>query len=152
MAKKLPTLEDILGNEEISDELAADLPTTDNVGFTHLPVLILLDTSGSTFFHLWEIKQAAINFAKQLRPQDRVLIVTFDRRGRRRCRSVEPGHPLTLQRIEHRDGSGTILIHPNGAERERRAELVLAGVPSPREVDRLIRRTFNPPGATAGTV
>ena len=41
-------------------------------------VALLLDTSGSTFFHLWEIKEAAINFAKQLRPQDRVLIVTFD--------------------------------------------------------------------------
>jgi VWFA-related protein len=42
-------------------------------------VALLLDTSGSTFFHLWEIKEAAINFAKQLRPQDRVFIVTFDR-------------------------------------------------------------------------
>jgi Ca-activated chloride channel homolog len=42
-------------------------------------VALLLDTSGSTFFHLWEIKEAAINFAKQLRPQDRVLVVTFDR-------------------------------------------------------------------------
>src|SRR6185436_539166 len=42
-------------------------------------VALLLDTSGSTFFHLREIKEAAINFAKQLRPQDRVLVVTFDR-------------------------------------------------------------------------
>ncbi|HEX7333847.1 MAG TPA: VWA domain-containing protein [Pyrinomonadaceae bacterium] len=42
-------------------------------------VALLLDTSGSTFFHLWEIKEAAITFAKQLRPQDRVLVVTFDR-------------------------------------------------------------------------
>lgn len=42
-------------------------------------VALLLDTSGSTFFDLWEIKEAAINFAKQLRPQDRVLVVTFDR-------------------------------------------------------------------------
>ena len=42
-------------------------------------VALLLDTSGSTFFHLWEIKEAAITFAKQLRPQDRVVIVTFDR-------------------------------------------------------------------------
>ena len=41
-------------------------------------VALLLDTSGSTVFHLWEIKEAAVNFAKQLRPQDRVLIVTFD--------------------------------------------------------------------------
>jgi Ca-activated chloride channel homolog len=43
-------------------------------------VALLLDTSGSTCFHLWEIKEAAITFAKQLRPQDRVLVVTFDER------------------------------------------------------------------------
>jgi VWFA-related protein len=41
-------------------------------------VALLLDTSASTHFHLWEIKEAAINFAKQLRPQDRVLVVTFN--------------------------------------------------------------------------
>lgn len=42
-------------------------------------VALVLDTSASTFFHLWEIKEAAVAFAKQLRPQDRVLVVTFDR-------------------------------------------------------------------------
>ena len=41
-------------------------------------VALLLDTSASTRFHLWEIKQAAIAFARQLRPQDRVLVVTFN--------------------------------------------------------------------------
>jgi VWFA-related protein len=41
-------------------------------------VALLLDTSPSTQFHLWEIKEAAIAFAKQLRPQDRVLIVSFN--------------------------------------------------------------------------
>jgi VWFA-related protein len=41
-------------------------------------VALLLDTSGSTVFKLWEIKEAAIAFAKQLRPQDRVLVVTFN--------------------------------------------------------------------------
>jgi VWFA-related protein len=41
-------------------------------------VALLLDTSASTRFHLWEIKEAAIAFAKQLRPQDRVLVLTFD--------------------------------------------------------------------------
>jgi VWFA-related protein len=40
-------------------------------------VALLLDTSPSTHFHLWEIKEAAIAFAKQLRPQDRVLVVSF---------------------------------------------------------------------------
>src|SRR5207302_8993464 len=38
-------------------------------------VALLLDTSASTHFHLSEIREAAIEFAKQLRPQDRVLIV-----------------------------------------------------------------------------
>ena len=41
-------------------------------------VALLLDTSASTHFKLDEIKAAAIAFAKQLRPQDRVLVVTFN--------------------------------------------------------------------------
>src|SRR5215831_1342808 len=41
-------------------------------------VALLLDTSASTHFHLQEIREAAIAFAKQLRPQDRVLIVSFN--------------------------------------------------------------------------
>lgn len=41
-------------------------------------VALLLDTSASTHFHLDEIRAAAIAFAKQLRPQDRVLVVTFN--------------------------------------------------------------------------
>src|SRR4030095_1191715 len=40
-------------------------------------VALVLDMSASTHFHLWEIKAAATAFAKQLRPQDRVLVVTF---------------------------------------------------------------------------
>src|SRR6185369_15134383 len=40
-------------------------------------VALVLDTSASTHFHLDEIKDAAIAFAKQLRPQDRVLVVSF---------------------------------------------------------------------------
>jgi VWFA-related protein len=41
-------------------------------------VALLLDTSASTHFHLDDIKEAAIAFARQLRPQDRVLVVTFN--------------------------------------------------------------------------
>ena len=40
-------------------------------------VALLLDVSPSTQFHISEIQQAAIAFAKQLRPQDRVLIISF---------------------------------------------------------------------------
>jgi VWFA-related protein len=41
-------------------------------------VALLLDMSASTHFHVQEIRAAAIAFAKQLRPQDRVLVVTFN--------------------------------------------------------------------------
>ena len=41
-------------------------------------VALVLDTSASTHFQLAEIKEAAITFAKQLRPQDRVLVVSFN--------------------------------------------------------------------------
>lgn len=41
-------------------------------------VALLLDTSKSTTFALDEIKKAAKDFVKQLRPQDRAMIVSFD--------------------------------------------------------------------------
>jgi VWFA-related protein len=41
-------------------------------------VALLLDTSASTRFRLSEIQKAAIAFARQLHPQDRVLVVTFN--------------------------------------------------------------------------
>ena len=41
-------------------------------------VALLLDTSASTSFRLPDIKAAAIAFARQLQPQDRLLVMTFD--------------------------------------------------------------------------
>jgi len=41
-------------------------------------VALVLDTSGSTRFQLDEIQNAAIAFLDQLRPVDRVLVVSFD--------------------------------------------------------------------------
>ena len=58
---------------EVEQKLAYFEPTE-----SPFTVALLMDTSGSTVFHLWEIKEAAIAFAKQLRPQDRVLVVTFN--------------------------------------------------------------------------
>jgi VWFA-related protein len=58
---------------EVEQKLAYFEPTE-----SPFTVALLLDTSGSTVFHLWEIKEAAIAFAKQLRSQDRVLVVTFN--------------------------------------------------------------------------
>jgi len=41
-------------------------------------VALMLDRSGSTLFKLEEIQQAAIAFVEALRPQDRVMVVSFD--------------------------------------------------------------------------
>lgn len=41
-------------------------------------VVLMLDTSGSTRFRLDEIQDAAIAFVNQLRPDDRVMVVSFD--------------------------------------------------------------------------
>jgi Ca-activated chloride channel homolog len=41
-------------------------------------LVLLLDTSRSTVFRLEEIQQAAIDFVNQLRPQDRVMVISFD--------------------------------------------------------------------------
>jgi VWFA-related protein len=41
-------------------------------------VALMLDTSGSTKERLYEIQEAAIAFIDQLRPDDRVMVVSFD--------------------------------------------------------------------------
>src|SRR5204862_4279479 len=43
-----------------------------------LPVALLLDVSDSTIRKLTQIKAAASAFVNQLRPDDRVMLVTFD--------------------------------------------------------------------------
>ena len=41
-------------------------------------VVLMLDTSGSTRFQIDQIQDAAIAFVNQLRPDDRVMVVSFD--------------------------------------------------------------------------
>lgn len=41
-------------------------------------LVLLLDSSRSTSFRLEEIKQAAMDFVDQLRPQDSVMVISFD--------------------------------------------------------------------------
>ncbi|HZS03426.1 MAG TPA: VWA domain-containing protein [Blastocatellia bacterium] len=45
---------------------------------TPFHVVLLLDTSGSTWFRLEDIQQAAIAFVGQLRTDDRVMVISFD--------------------------------------------------------------------------
>src|SRR5262245_459480 len=45
-------------------------------------VALVLDTSQSTRFNLEDIQDAAVDFVNQLRPDDKVMVVSFDSRGR----------------------------------------------------------------------
>jgi hypothetical protein len=74
----------------------------------------------------------------------RVLRLIRSRSGSVQLTAVEPGHPLSISRMEHRDGSGDIALYPSPANRKH-AQLTLAATPRPREVERLIRTTFDPP-------
>jgi Ca-activated chloride channel homolog len=52
----------------------------DNFKSTEVPfnVVLMLDTSGSTRFKIEEMQESALTFVEHLRPQDRVMIVSFD--------------------------------------------------------------------------
>ena len=74
----------------------------------------------------------------------RVMILVLEGSGRTRTDAVEPGHPLSIARREHADGSGDVILYPT--PRAQHGQLSLAATPRPREVERLIRTTFDPPG------
>jgi Ca-activated chloride channel homolog len=72
-------------------------------------VALLLDTSGSTRFKLDEIQNAAITFVNQLRPEDRVMVVSFDDRIRVLCQPTNDRYAIrnAIQQVDV--GSGTRL-------------------------------------------
>jgi Ca-activated chloride channel homolog len=57
-------------------------------------VALLLDTSKSTTWVLDEIKRTARDFVRQLRPQDRAMIVTFDRETMALCKLTSDSKTL----------------------------------------------------------
>ena len=59
--------------QEISDFGGAETP---------IHVALVLDVSGSTSYKLEDIQDAAMDFVDQLRPQDRVMVVSFDSQTR----------------------------------------------------------------------
>ncbi len=75
----------------------------------------------------------------------RVFSVVLNRRGLARISSMEPGHPLFINRSEGRNGRGDIHLYPGRGQQG--AAMSLIGVERPRDVERLIRSTFDPPGA-----
>jgi len=72
-------------------------------------LVLMIDTSGSTRFRLEDIQDAAIAFVNQLRPDDRVMIVSFDDRVRVLSEFTSDRHRLRDAIRETETGNGTRL-------------------------------------------
>src|SRR5882762_6959140 len=72
-------------------------------------VALVIDTSASTRFKLEEIQDAAISFVNQLRPDDRVMVVSFDDKIRVLSQPTNDRSALRNAILQTRIGSGTRL-------------------------------------------
>jgi VWFA-related protein len=72
-------------------------------------VALVLDTSNSTLFKLDDIQNAAFAFIKQLRPDDQVIVVSFDSKVRFHCDFTNDYDTLRQAIDETRTGGSTKL-------------------------------------------
>ena len=72
-------------------------------------VALLIDTSGSTKFKLDEIQNAAITFVEQLRPDDRVMVVSFSDKIRFLAQPTSDRQTLRNAILRTEPGNGTRL-------------------------------------------
>lgn len=72
-------------------------------------VVLMIDTSGSTRFHLEDIQAAAIAFIEQLRGEDRVMVVSFAMGQRVECDFTNDRFELREAIRRTRTGGGTRL-------------------------------------------
>jgi Ca-activated chloride channel homolog len=72
-------------------------------------VALVIDTSGSTRFRMDEIQDAALAFVDQLRPDDRVMVVSFDDKVRVLAEPTSDRYMLRNAIRQTRTGDGTKL-------------------------------------------
>ena len=72
-------------------------------------VVLLIDTSGSTQFRLEDIQDAAINFVSKLKPEDSVMVMSFDDRIDVLSRPTTDRDAVTRAIRRTRTGGGTRL-------------------------------------------
>lgn len=123
-------------------------------------VVLMIDTSGSTRLRLDAIQDAAIAFTNQLRPDDRVMIVSFDDqirvlsqftsdRGRLRdaIRRTEPGDGTKLydavdlvmnQHLNNVSGRKAIVLFTDGVDTTSRHASYASNVRDAEELDALV--------------
>jgi VWFA-related protein len=70
-------------------------------------VILMIDTSPSTKYHIDQIHFAALTFVNQLRPQDQVMVVAFDQRTRVLCEPTTDRAVLYAAIYKANFGSGT---------------------------------------------
>jgi Ca-activated chloride channel family protein len=123
-------------------------------------VALVIDTSGSTKYRLREIQDAAVAFVNQLRPADRVLVVSFDDEVRVLCEAtndrarlrdaiqrVRPGEGTKLydavdfiinQRFNRIDGRKAMLLFTDGVDTSSRLASYESNARDAEELDALI--------------
>lgn len=72
-------------------------------------VILMIDTSPSTKYHIDEIHWAALTFVNQLRPSDKVMVVSFDQRTKMLCEPTDDKKTLYAAIYKANFGSGTSL-------------------------------------------
>jgi Ca-activated chloride channel homolog len=123
-------------------------------------VVLLIDTSGSTRFRIEDIQDAAITFVNQLRPDDQVMVVSFDddirmlsdftgdrRRLRDAIRRARTGDgtklydavDLVINQYLHRvSGRKAVVLFTDGVDTTSRRGTYASNVRDAEEVDALI--------------
>jgi Ca-activated chloride channel homolog len=76
---------------------------------TPFNVVLVLDTSASTRFRLEDIQDAAVTFTRQLRRDDRVMVVSFDERVYVDCEFTNDRETLRRAIFQTRTGGNTKL-------------------------------------------
>lgn len=123
-------------------------------------VVLMIDTSGSTRFRLEDIQDAAITFVNQLRPDDRVMIVSFDdevrilseftsdryrlRDGIRRTRTgdgtrlYDAVDLVMNQRLNRIEGRKAIVLFTDGVDTTSRRASYASNIRDAEELDALV--------------
>lgn len=123
-------------------------------------VVLMIDTSGSTRSRLDDIQDAAITFVNQLRPDDRVMIVSFDNdvsilseftsdrnRLRDAIRRTETGDGTRLydavdlvinQRLNRIDGRKAVVLFTDGVDTTSRHASYASNIRDAEELDALV--------------
>lgn len=76
---------------------------------TPFTVILMIDTSPSTKYHIDEIHWAALTFVNQLRPADKVMVISFDQRAKVLCEPTTDKKTLYAAIYSANFGSGTSL-------------------------------------------